>query len=1200
MSVREKLNAIAVRRILVLDGAMGSMIQNLKLGEDDFRGGRFVGHKTPLAGCNDLLCLTRPQAISAIHQAYLEAGADIIETCSFNSTAVSLADYGIGDLAYEISAAAARIARKAADAFSTEDKPRFVAGSMGPTGKSAGLSPDVNDPAKRSIYWDELEAAFYDNARGLLDGGADILLLETIFDSLNAKTALFAIRRLLDERNVDVPVIISATITGDSGRLISGQTLEAFCASVLHVAPWAVGLNCSFGAEKLLPHIRRLSKLAPCFISSHPNAGLPNKLGAYDESPESMAACVEKYLQEGLLNVIGGCCGTTPAHIAAIAAKAALYKPHIPQAKSKQTLNLAGLELLTAHCSLLTAHSPTPPAPDTLIPNSSFLIPHSLTLIGERTNVSGSRKFLRLISEGKYNETLAFARSMIEDGAKIINVGMDDAMLDAEKSMAAFLDLALSDPEIARVPVMIDSSRWNVIEAGLKRLPGKGLVNSINLKDGEAEFLRRALLIKQYGAAAVVMLIDEKGQAVNFDRKIEIARRAYRLLVDAGFPPENIVFDPNVLAVATGISEHDSCAVDFIRACAWIRENCPGVQVSGGISNLSYSFRGNNKVREAMHGVFLFHAQAAGLSMAIVNPATLIAYNAIEEDLRNAAENVILNRSPNAAERLLELAEQINAANPSALNSSFLIPHSSLSWRNQPAETRIIHAMLRGIDDFIEADALELLAPQNQAAGKTALEIIEGPLMDGMKEVGRRFDEGTIYLPHVIRSARVMKKAAAALEPYMGKTNAAAIGPKIILATVKGDVHDIGKNIVGIVLACNGYHVIDLGVMVPAEKILDAAEKEQAAIIGLSGLIAPSLDEMSFIAAEMEKRRMKIPLLIGGAAASLVHTSLRLAPEYSGPVVYVPNAGKSAETVRALLSDSQRPLFLQKLEKSYHDAIRRHEEIQSRLELISFEAARANRVPPAAYKPVAPNTTGIISMDNYPLDRVIPYIDWQSFLQSWDKMATDTILDDAKHLLEQVETNGLLQLRGVAGIFPAASEDEVIKIGAGHCFCFQRNLQKKPSGVFNPCLADFILPAQNAQAVDWVGLFALSAGFGLDAATEQYRGDDYKALLLASLANALAEAFVEELHLRVRRELWGYAPDESLSVDEILKGKFIGIRPAFGYPSCPNHEDKRIAFDLLEAEKRCGLKLTDTAMMIPAASVCGMFFASPAAYYFSV
>jgi 5-methyltetrahydrofolate--homocysteine methyltransferase len=743
---------------------------------------------------------------------------------------------------------------------------------------------------------------------------------------------------------------------------------------------------------------------------------------------------------------------------------------------------------------------------------------------------------------------------------------------------------------------MIDSSRWNVIEAGLKRLPGKGLVNSINLKDGEVEFLRRALLIKQYGAAAVVMLIDEKGQAVNYDRKIEIAGRAYRLLVDAGFPPENIVLDPNVLAVATGISEHDSCGVDFIRACSWIRDNCPGVNISGGISNLSYSFRGNNKVREAMHSVFLVHAQAAGLSMAIVNPAALIAYNTIEEDLRNAAEDVILNRSPGAAERLLEFAEKINAS-----GSPLAVTTHTPDWRNQPVEKRIVHAMLRGIDDFIEADVLELLNQQ-----KTALEIIEGPLMDGMKEVGKRFDEGTIYLPHVIRSARVMKKAAAALEPYMGKTNNTATLGKIILATVKGDVHDIGKNIVGIVLACNGYQVIDLGVMVPAEQILNAAEKEQAAMIGLSGLIAPSLDEMAHIAREMEKRRMKIPLLVGGAAASLIHTSLRLAPEYSSPVVYVQNAGKSAETVRALLSDSQRSQFLQELKKTYQDAAQRHEEIQARLEIISLELARVNKATQGTYKPVAPKTSGIINLDNYPINRVVPYIDWQSFLRGWEaQKAPNTILDDAKRLLEQVETKGLLQLRGVAGIFPAFSDDESVTVTWGKSdshFEFRRSLQKKPAGVFNPCLADFILPAQNGQAVDWLGLFAISAGFGLEAAAEQYRssGDDYSALLLASLANALAEAFVEELHLRVRREWWGYAPEESLSIDEILKGKFIGIRPAFGYPSCPNHKDKRIAFELLEAEKRCGLKLTDTAMIIPAASVCGMFFASPAAYYFSV
>jgi len=1168
MTAREKLNAIASQRVLILDGAMGSMIQSLKLSEADFRGARFANHKTQLLGCNDLLCLTRPEAISAIHRAYLEAGADIIETCSFNATVVSLSEYGLGELAYEISKAAASVAREAADAFSTAEKPRFVAGSMGPTGKSASLSPDINDPAKRDIYWDELEAAYYDNARGLLDGGADILLVETIFDTLNAKAALFAIMRLLEERAIDVPIMVSATVSGDSGRLLSGQTLEAFCASILHAEPWAVGLNCSFGAEKLLPHIRLISGIVPCLVSAYPNAGLPNQLGGYDETPETMASHIEVYLKEEIVNIVGGCCGSTPAHIAAIAEKAAQHKPRLLPQTARPSC-FAGLELLTLN-------------------NSS-----PLTLIGERTNVAGSRKFLRIISEGEFEDAADFARDMIEDGAAIIGVGMDDAMLDAEKSMTAFLGAALFDPYIAKVPVMIDSSRWNVIEAGLKRLQGKGLVNSINLKDGEAEFLRRASLIKRYGAAVVVMLIDEQGQAVSYDRKIEIAGRAYRLLVESGFPPENIVFDPNVLAVATGIGESDSCGIDFIRACSWIRDNCPRVQISGGISNLSYSFRGNNPVREAMHSVFLFHAGTAGLTMAIVNPAALIAYNEIEENFRNAVEDVVLNRSTGAADRLLKLAEKKN--NQSTPSTQ----HSPLTndWRNESAESRITYALVKGIDGFIEADVLELMNNKGGATGKTALEIVEGPLMDGMKEVGKRFDEGTMYLPQMIRSAHVMKKAAAALEPYMEKKSD-ALSPKIILATVKGDVHDIGKNIVGVVLACNGYQVIDLGVMVPAERIIETAEKEQAAIIGLSGLISPSLDEMAHIAREMEKRRMKIPLLIGGAAASLVHTSLRLAPEYSGPVVYVPNAGKAAGTVHALLSVEERPRFLQDLEQNYRDAARRHETIQSRIEIIPLESARANKGPAAlpatVTSPPAPKTTGIIDLNDYPLDRVIPYIDWNAFL-------VPVTISDAHALLERVRTEGLLKLRGVAGIFPAAADGDDVVIGGSRRFCFLRSQNKKPAGRFNSCLADFITPADGGRAsgnpVDWVGLYALSAGFGMENAGFD---DHYDMLLLASLANALAEAFVEEIHLRIRREWWGYAPDESLSTEEILKGGYTGIRPAFGYPSCPDHEDKRIAFDLLEAEKRYGLKLTDTAMIIPTASVCGMFFANPAAYYFGI
>ena len=1211
MTTRERLDDIAGRRILVLDGAMGSMIQGLHLGEADFRGGRFAAHRRPLLGCNDILCLTRPEVISSIHEAYLEAGADIIETCSFNSTAVSLEDYGLADMAYETSAAAAALARRAAEKFSTSDRPRFAAGSVGPTAKSASLSPDLNDPAKRGVYWDELEAAYYEHVRGLLDGGVDILLVETVYDTLNAKAALFAVGRLLEERNADVPVMISATVSGDSGRLLSGQTLEAFCVSILHARPWAVGLNCSFGAEKLLPHVRTVAAAAakiPCLVSAHPNAGLPNQLGGYDETPQTMAASVEPYLQEGLVHIIGGCCGSTPAHIAAIAAKAASYKgrPAAP-AKAPPLCSLAGLE------ALLVGGQPSQGSIDGTDGLSS------LTLIGERTNVAGSRQFLTLISEKRYDAALAFARDTIKAGASLINIGMDDAMLDAEQAMADFLALALSDPDIAGVPFMIDSSRWNVIETGLKRVQGKSLVNSINLKDGEKEFLRRAGLVRRYGAAAVVMLIDERGQAASYERKIEIALRAYRLLIAAGFPAENIVFDPNVLAVATGIDEHDSYALDFIRACSWIRDNCPGVQISGGVSNLSFSFRGNNAVREAMHSAFLHHAARSGLGMAIVNPAALIPYNEIDGELRNAVEDVILNRRPGAAETLLFMAERIAAGSPGGTGRRAVSQESGSDWRGLDAEGRIIHAMVKGLDGYIEEDLPELLKKYSPLA------LVEGPLMEGMKEVGRRFGEGAMYLPQVLRSARVMKKAVAVLEPYMnalpenGAAGAGTAAPssaqKILLATVKGDVHDIGKNIVGLVLGCNGYEIIDLGVMVPAERIFEAAEKENAALIGLSGLISPSLDEMVYVAREMEKRKMNIPLLIGGAAASLVHTALRIAPEYSGPVVYVPDVGKSAETVRALLSAAERPRFLAELAGSYREAAARHEAIRSRRAEISPEAARANKIPPAAYTPAAPKKTGLIELNGYPPDRVVPYIDWPAFLAGWEIQKErgrerEKLLADAAALLERIKNERILTLKGVAGIFPAAGDGEdIVVFGGGNAragtvrFSFLRGGGKKPAGAFNPCLADFLKPLdRDGCPADWLGLFALSAGFGLRESVLEYRarGDDYSAILLTSLANALTEAFVEEVHLRARREWWGYAAGEQLTAAETLQGKYTGIRPAFGYPACPDHEDKRGAFALLEAQRRCGLELTASAMMIPSASVCGMFFASPASCYFSV
>jgi 5-methyltetrahydrofolate--homocysteine methyltransferase len=1272
MNIRKTLDAVAAERILILDGAMGSMIQTFHLSETDFRGGRFASHGTDFLGCNDLLCLTKPEIISEIHEAYLAAGADIIETCSFNSTSISLGDYGIADLSYEISRAAASLARQAADKYSTQDKPRFVAGSIGPTNKSASISPDINDPGKRSVTWDELEAAYYDNARGLLDGGADMLLIETIFDTLNAKAAIFAINRLLKERRTtgtsstshsvlsSFPLMISATVSDAAGRLLSGQTVEAFCVSMFHAQPWSMGLNCSFGAEKLKTHIKDIAKFAPCLISAYPNAGMPNQFGGYDETPASMAAFAEEYMREGLVNIIGGCCGSTPAHIAAIAAKASSYKPRIIPAKQGKTF-LAGLEPLPVDWTL------------------------GFTDIGERTNVAGSRKFLRLIKEENYPAALGIAREMIERGAAIIDVCMDDALLDAKTTMTRFLNLVLSDPDIAKAPIMIDSSRWEVIETALKCIQGKGLVNSISLKEGEHEFLRRAHLARSYGAAVVIMLFDEQGQAASYERKIEVAERSYRLLTGSGFPPEDIVFDPNVLAVATGIPEHDRYALDFIRSCAWIREHCLGSQISGGISNLSFSFRGNDIVREAMHSVFLKHAIDAGLAMAIVNPAALISYDEIDPPLREVVEDVILYKSPknsagsesnpdsgggNSAERLLTLALEIVEKEKSGVISGGKknIPKAgdAASWRSLSLENRIIHAMIKGIDDYIETDVLELRPKYSRT-----LEIVEGPLMDGMREVGSRFGAGKMFLPQVIRSARVMKKAVAVLEPFMEQEKAALIGEsggnetqggKVLLATVKGDVHDIGKNITGVVLGCNGYDILDLGVMVPSDTILEIAEKEGVQVIGLSGLITPSLDEMVHTAKQMEKRGLTIPLIIGGATTSLAHTALRIAPEYSGPVVYVPDASRSATVVRSLLSDTERPRFLEELESSYQEAVRRHESIQSHIELLPLESARKNRVPfayiqdnskthPVFSMPLVCKTDSesgsehILEFNDYPISRLIPYIDWTGFLRAWDldkssasafilpknqtggkqagserKEAEQKLLEDVKKILDQVIAQKILHLRGVIGFFPALSDGDDILLFNWETnepqkneiarFSFLRNQEKKRAGGPNPCLADFILSrktgnqqiqekTRNPPLTDWIGLFALSAGFGLKEAEAEYkaRHDDYGALLLGSLANCLTEALGEELHLRVRREFWAY---EQTAPEEIFKGKYLGIRPAFGYPACPDHNDKRIAFKLLEAKERCGLELTESAMIIPAASICGMFFSSPSAYYFSV
>jgi 5-methyltetrahydrofolate--homocysteine methyltransferase len=1198
MTVRERLDAIAAERILILDGAMGSMIQGFRLGEEDFRGSRFARWPQPLKGCNDLLCLTKPEVISSIHEDYLKAGADIIETCSLNSTAVSLADYGLGDLAYELSRAAAALGRKAADAWSRPEKPRFVAGSIGPTSRSASISPDMDDPGKRGIAWDELEGAYYDQVGGLLDGGADVLLLETMFDTLNVKAALFAIFRILEERGIDVPVMISATVADAGGRLLSGQTVEAFCVSVLHARPWSLGLNCSFGAERLQGPVRDIAAAAPCLVSAYPNAGMPNQMGDYDESPETMAAWVDAYMREGLVNIVGGCCGSTPAHIAAIAAKAKNRAPRRVPAPRGETC-LAGLEVLRVNRD------------------------RGLTGIGERTNVAGSRKFLRLIKEGNYGEALGIAREMINAGAAVIDICMDDALLDAGAAMNRFVSLALADPDIARVPFMIDSSRWDLIEGALKLIQGKALVNSISLKEGEGEFLRRAALIRRCGAAAVVMLFDEQGQAADYERKIAVAERCFKLLTAAGFPAGDIVFDPNVLAIATGIGDHDRYALDFIRACAWIRDHCPGAQISGGISNLSFSFRGNDRIREAMHAVFLKHAREAGLSMAIVNPAALVPWEGIEPRLRDAAEDLVLckntapatgpgtgtgteDASPTA--RLLALAEETarTAGKPGGPGKAGTgAPPAEAAWRDLPPEERIVEAMLRGLDDFIEADVLEL----RRRYGRS-MEIVEGPLMRGMGAVGERFGAGKMFLPQVIRSARVMKKAVAVLEPFIQAEKAAGTrearkAGRVLIATVKGDVHDIGKNIAGVVLGCNGYEVLDLGVMVPAERIIAAALDEKVDVAGLSGLITPSLDEMINTAAEMEKRGLKIPLLIGGAAASLAHTALRIAPVYSGPVVYVNDAGSSAAAVRALLSPAGRPRFLEALEQSYREAAARHESIRTGIQLASLEEARRNKVPsPPSFETVPPRTRGLMELNGYDPSGVIPRIDWDGFLRAWElggpKTAPeqgpvrDELLESARKLLDRIAGERLLELRGVLGFFPASpdGDDLVLRDPAESGgkeiarFSFLRNQEKKRAGGPNPCLADFV-PREG-----WIGLFALSAGFGLEEARGAYRGrgDDYGALLLSTLANALTEAFAEEVHHRVRREWWGYAPDREDS--------FPGIRPAFGYPACPDHRDKETAFRLLEARQRCGLELSDTAMIIPAASICGLFLAHPAAYYF--
>ncbi len=1176
-------------RVLVMDGAMGSLLQDYKLTEEDYRGELLKAVNDDQKGNNDILSLTHPEVISEIHCKYLDAGADILLTNTFNANRISQADYNTQRLVYEMNKASAEIARKAADKFTEQnpEKPRFVAGTLGPTNKTLSLSPDVNDPGYRAVTFDEVKTAYREQVEGLIDGGVDLLLIETIFDTLNGKAAIFAIEETLEARKMRLPLMISGTITDASGRTLSGQTLEAFLNSVSHIDLLSIGLNCSLGASDLRPYVKELSQKAPFHISAHPNAGLPNQFGAYDETPEIMAGYIKDYLDHSFVNIIGGCCGTTPDHIREFAKLAEKAKPHHIHPKDENT-RLSGLE------------------PVTLTPEANFMN------IGERCNVSGSRRFARLIRDKKYEEALAVARDQAENGAQVIDVNLDDAMLDAEKEMVTFLNLMMAEPDIAKLPVMVDSSKWNVIEAGLKCLQGKAIVNSISLKEGEEKFIEQARTIKRFGAAVVVMAFDETGQADSYERRIEICERAYKILTEkVNFPPQDIIFDPNVLTIGTGLEEHNNYAVDFIKTIKWIKRNLPHAKTSGGISNVSFSFRGNDVVREAMHSVFLYHAIRAGLDMGIVNPGMLQIYDEIPKDLLEKTEDLILNRRPDATERLLEFAEQVKQGDKKEVKKD--------EWREQPLEKRLEHALVKGIPDFVDEDMAEALEKY-----QPTLNIIEGPLMDGMNVVGDLFGSGKMFLPQVIKSARVMKKAVAILLPYIeadkAKMKDVSKQKKVLLATVKGDVHDIGKNIVGVVLGCNNYDIIDLGVMVPTEKILDTAEKEQVDIIGLSGLITPSLEMMADIAKEMERRKMNLPLLIGGATTSKIHTAVKIEPEYSHPVVHVKDASLAVNVVSNLIAKNEK--YIQAVKDDYKQ-IRQFQGQRKPKDYLRLEDARANKLQidwnnTALYKP---NFTGVKHLIDYPLEALRKYIDWTFFFLTWGMKghypqilsdekqgeAAKKLYAEANELLDEIIEKKMLQANATFGIWPANSdgddivlfEDESRKKEIGR-FYHLRQQEKKKENSPNLCLSDFVAPVESGKP-DYVGGFATTAGIGIEPWKEEFRKDlnDYKAIMLEALADRLSEAFAELLHLRVRKEFWGYAPDENLSHDDLLKVNYQGIRPALGYPACPEHSEKENLFDYLRAGE-VGINLTEHFAMYPNASVSGQFFVHPESRYFSL
>lgn len=1179
-------------RILMLDGGMGTMIQTYKLTEEDYRGTRFADWPQDVKGNNDLLLLTRPDVIQAIEKAYLDAGADILETNTFNATQVSQADYGMEHLVYEINVEGARLARQVADAktLETPDRPRFVAGVVGPTSRTCSISPDVNNPGYRNVTFDELVENYTEATRGLIEGGADLILIETIFDTLNAKAAIFAVQQVFEEDGIELPIMISGTITDASGRTLSGQTTEAFWNSIAHAKPISVGLNCALGAKDLRPYVEELATKANTYVSAHPNAGLPNAFGEYDETPAQMAEVVAEFAASGFLNIVGGCCGTTPAHIKAIAEAVAKYPPRVIPEIPK-ACRLAGLE------------------PFNIDRNSLFVN------VGERTNITGSAKFARLIREENYAEALDVARQQVEAGAQVIDINMDEGMLDSKAAMVTFLNLIASEPDISRVPIMIDSSKWEVIEAGLKCIQGKGIVNSISMKEGIEPFKHHARLCKRYGAAVVVMAFDEVGQADTEARKKEICQRSYDILVnEVGFPPQDIIFDPNIFAVATGIEEHNNYAVDFINACAYIRDHLPYALSSGGVSNVSFSFRGNNPVREAIHSVFLYHAIQNGLSMGIVNAGQLEIYDEIPKELREKVEDVVLNRHPNATEALLAIADQYKG-------DGSVKEAETEEWRSLPVDKRLEHALVKGITTFIVEDTEEC-----RQQCKRPIEVIEGPLMSGMNVVGDLFGAGKMFLPQVVKSARVMKQAVAHLIPFIEaeKGDKPEAKGKILMATVKGDVHDIGKNIVGVVLGCNGYDIVDLGVMVPCEKILQTAVAEKCDIIGLSGLITPSLDEMVHVAKEMQRQGLSIPLMIGGATTSKAHTAVKIEPQYhNDAVLYVTDASRAVGVATSLLSKELKPAYVEKVRAEYAEIRERMGQRQARTERLSYANAVANKLQLdwANYQPPVPTFTGSQTLDNIDLNELVPYIDWTPFFMAWDlagkfpRILSDEIVgeaatalyQDAQIMLKKLIDGQLIRAKALLGFWPAQqiNEDDIaLSQTDGSPLATLHHLRQqthKPDGQPNLSLADFIAP-QSSGKTDYLGGFIVTAGIGAEELAKHYQdqGDDYNSIMVKALADRLAEACAEWLHERVRKDFWGYASAEQLDSEGLIREQYQGIRPAPGYPACPDHTEKGTLFQILDPQGQCGVGLTEHYAMFPAASVSGWYFAHPQAKYFAV